>query len=390
MRIALVMAGGGGSRLWPASTPERPKQFMALRADRRQSLLAAAVDRAAAVAGADCTFLVTTTELAAAVRAAAPLLPPEQVIEEPCPRSTAPCVALALIHIVERLRTRGWSEGQIDATSLVVLPSDHHVGDEARFADLLVRACDCAADTREVVVLGVTPTRPETGYGYIEREVDPLPPARAASCAALTLYSAVRFVEKPNLARAREFLASGRFLWNAGVCITPIGRLLSEYQRHAPALWQALAPVAAALREGATELARARTSTAYSELQPASIDVAILEQLGDLHVAATDVPWTDLGSWAAIREALPRDGSGFAVHAENGAAVHVVDGRDGLVWTDGADVAVVGLDGVAVISSGGRILVCPLERAQEVRAAAEASARHSAVSPRPRGKPREA
>ncbi|MFZ6183231.1 mannose-1-phosphate guanylyltransferase [Nannocystis pusilla] len=386
MRIALVMAGGGGSRLWPASTPERPKQFMALRDDRRQSLLAAAVDRAAAVAGADCTFLVTTHGLAAAVRAAAPQLAPEQVIEEPCPRSTAPCVALSLVHIVERLRARGWSERQIDETALMVLPSDHHIGDEGRFADLLARACDCAAETRDVVVLGVTPTRPETGYGYIERDGLPRSSPGDTACAALNLYSAVRFVEKPNLARAREFLASGRFLWNAGVCITPIGRLLAEYQRHAPALWQAFAPVVAALREGEAELARTRTAAAYAAIQPASIDVAILEQLADLRVAASDVAWTDLGSWAAIREALPRDGDGFAVHAENGAAVHVVDGRDGLVWTDGADVAIVGLDGVAVISSGGRILVCPLERAQEVRAAAEASARHAA---RPRDKPGE-
>ncbi|MBZ5707665.1 mannose-1-phosphate guanylyltransferase [Nannocystis pusilla] len=387
MRIALVMAGGGGSRLWPASTPERPKQFMALRTDRRQSLLAAAVERAAAVAGADCTFLVTTAELAAAVRAAAPQLPPEHVIEEPCPRSTAPCVALSLVHIVERLRARGWSEGQIDETPLVVLPSDHHIGDEGRFADLLGRACDCAAEARDVVVLGVTPTRPETGYGYIERDGVPRASACDTACASLTLYSALRFVEKPNLARAREFLASGRFLWNAGVCIAPIGRMLAEYQRHAPGLWQAFAPVVAALREGEVELARGRTAAAYASIQPASIDVAILEQLADLRVAATDVAWTDLGSWAAIREALPRDGDGFAVHAENGAAVHVVGGRDGLVWTDGADVAIVGLDGVAVISSGGRILVCPLERAQEVRAAAEASAKYAAA--RPRDKPRD-
>ncbi|MFY0537336.1 sugar phosphate nucleotidyltransferase [Nannocystis pusilla] len=271
----------------------------------------------------------------------------------------------------------------MDETALMVLPSDHHVGDEGRFADLLARACDCAAETRDVVVLGVTPTRPETGYGYIERDGLPRTSPDTA-CAALNLYSAVRFVEKPNLARAREFLASGRFLWNAGVCITPIGRMLAEYQRHAPALWQAFAPVIAALREGEAELARTRTAAAYAAIQPASIDVAILEQLADLRVAASDVAWTDLGSWAAIREALPRDGDGFAVHAENGAAVHVVDGRDGLVWTDGADVAIVGLDGVAVISSGGRILVCPLERAQEVRAAAEASARHAA---RPRDKP---
>jgi mannose-1-phosphate guanylyltransferase len=383
MRIALVMAGGGGSRLWPVSTPDRPKQFMALRADPRQSLLAAAVERAAAVADIEQTFLVTTAELAAAVRAAAPRVAPERVIEEPCPRSTAPCVALALLHVVARLRAAGCSEGQIDDTALVVLPSDHHIGDEPRFAELLGRACDCAAATGKVIVLGVSPTRPETGYGYIERDAAAGPADEShGACGSLELHTAVRFVEKPNLARAREFLASGRFLWNAGVCIAPIGRLLAEYRRHAPALWQALAPVAAALREGSLERARARTTEAYAAIDPASFDVAILEQLADLRVAATDVAWTDLGSWAAIREALPRDADGFAVHAENDAAVHVVDGHDGLVWTDGADVAIVGLDGVAVIASGGRILVCPLERAQEVRAAAEASARHAAATPR--------
>ncbi|HEY8375493.1 MAG TPA: sugar phosphate nucleotidyltransferase [Nannocystis sp.] len=380
MRIALVMAGGGGSRLWPASTPDRPKQFMALRADSPHSLLSAAVERAAAVAGHERTFVVTTAELAAAVRAAAPQVAPGHVIEEPAARSTAPCVALALHHVVARFRARGCPEGQIEATPIVILPSDHHIGDEARFAELLARACDCAAATGNVIVLGVSPTRPETGYGYIERDVTATSPrAPHSACDALELHTAVRFVEKPNLARAREFLASGRFLWNAGVCIAPIGRLLAEYRRHAPALWQALTPVAAALHEGSPELARERATAAYATLTPASFDVTILEQLADLQVAATDIAWTDLGSWAAIREALPHDRAGFAVHAENGAAVHVVDSHDGLVWTDGADVAIVGLDNVAVISVGGRILVCPLERAQEVRAAAEASARHAAA-----------
>lgn len=372
MRIALVMAGGGGSRLWPASTPARPKQFLALSSDPKHTLLAAAVDRAAAVAGRERTFVVTTAELATAVRAAASTIPPENVIEEPRARSTAPCVALALLHIVERLRRSGCPERQIEEMALAVLPSDHHVGDEERFASLLADACDCAIGTRRVVVLGVHPTRPETGYGYIERDTGP-----AYFCGSLELYPALRFVEKPSLARAHEFVASGRFLWNAGVCIAAIGRLISEYQRHAPALWQAMMPVAAALRDGSPELVAARTAAAYSQVQPASIDVAILEQLADLQVAATDVAWTDLGSWAAIREALPRDVSGNAVHAENGAAVHVMGSSNGLVWTDGPDVAVVGLDGLAVIVCGGRVLVCPLERAQEVRAAAEASAAHA-------------
>lgn len=363
------MAGGGGSRLWPASTPARPKQFMALSGERGQSLLAAAVERAAAVADLSHTFVVTTAELAPAVRATSPALAPENVIEEPQTRSTAPCVALSLLHVVERLRRLGCTEGQIEAAPLAVLPSDHHIGDEARFTATLAAACDCAAEQGSVVVLGVTPTRPETGYGYIERDAGPTRP-----CDSLSLYSALRFVEKPSLARAREFLASGRFLWNAGVCIAPIGRLMAEYQRHAPALWQALAPVAAALREGSRELAAARTAVAYAAAEPASIDVAILEQLADLQVAATDVAWTDLGSWAAIREALPLDNCGNAVHTEGGAAVHLMSSRDGLVWTDGPDIAVVGLDGVAVITCGGRVLVCPLERAQEVRAAAEASA----------------
>ena len=133
--------------------------------------------------------------------------------------------------------------------------------------------------------------------------------------------------------------------------------------------------MAAALYEGSRDLAAARAAIAYDAIEATSFDVAILEQLGDLHVAATDVPWTDLGSWSAIREALPHDDAGNAVHVEGDAAVHLVGARDGLVWTDGPDVAVIGLDGVAVITCDGQVLVCPLERAQEVRAAAEAAAR---------------
>ncbi len=367
MRIALVMAGGGGSRLWPASTPDRPKQFMALGHDPSRTLLAAAVARAAAVADREHTFVVTTAGLESAVRAAAPAVPPANVIAEPAARSTAPCVALGLLHIVERLRRDGWSEGQIDATPLIVLPADHHIGDEPRFAALLLAACECAARTRRVLVLGASPTRAETGYGYIERDADPTP-----DCGDVAVYAALRFVEKPVLARARELLASGRFLWNAGVTISAIGRLTEEYRRHAPGLWDALRPVAAALRDGSPELAAARAAQAYAATSPASIDVAILEKLGDLQVAATDVAWTDLGSWAAIREALPHDERGNATHVEGDARVHLHDSDGALVWTDGPDITLVGLGGVAVIACGGQILVCPLERAQEVRAAAEA------------------
>lgn len=360
LRVVVIMAGGGGTRLWPASTPTRPKQLMHLSSRPPYTLLAAAVERAKRIAPLQRIYVVTSVSLAPAVQAAVPELLSVNVIPEPRPRSTAPCVALAMLHVREDLRRQGWSEGQVRKATVVVLPADHHIGDIDAFTELLAVACEHAEEHGNIVTLGVQPRRPSTGFGYIERGPEPL--ARRGSA---FVYPALRFVEKPDAARAQIFVEAGSYLWNAGIFVMPLARIIGELERHAAALWASLAPVAHALTNA--EDAWAATVAAYDQIMPEAIDVAVMEKQRDLCVVPMFVPWTDLGSWDALHEALPRDELGNVVVAPKTARTELVDTGNSLVWSEGLDVTVLGMTGVAVVVSGGRVLVCPLERAEEVR-----------------------
>jgi mannose-1-phosphate guanylyltransferase len=179
------------------------------------------------------------------------------------------------------------------------------------------------------------------------------------------VYPALRFIEKPDAARAQIFVEAGSYLWNAGIFVMPLARIIGELERHAAALWASLAPVAHALTNA--EDAWAATVAAYDQIMPEAIDVAVMEKQRDLCVVPMFVPWTDLGSWDALHEALPRDELGNVVVAPKTARTELVDTGNSLVWSEGLDVTVLGMTGVAVVVSGGRVLVCPLERAEEVR-----------------------
>lgn len=354
------MAGGGGARLWPASTPTRPKQLMHLSQHPPHTLLAAAVERARLLAPLERIFVVTSMALAPAIQAAVPELVARNVVVEPRPRSTAPCLTLALLHVRQALREQKWSEQQVERAVVTVLPADHHIPGVDAFTRLVKFAGEYAGERGNIVTLGVEPKRPSTGYGYIERGPEPL-----ARDGEAFVYPALRFVEKPDAIRAQIFCDSGRYLWNAGIFIMPLGRIAAEIERHAPRLWGALAPVAWALAAG--EDPWPSTVAAYETLTAEPIDIAVMEKQRDLCVVPMGVPWTDLGSWAAMREALPKDAHGNVVIAPRTAGVELIESNGSLVWSEGLDVAVLGMQGVAVVVSGGRVLVCPLERSEEVR-----------------------
>jgi mannose-1-phosphate guanylyltransferase len=360
VRVVVIMAGGGGTRLWPASTPTRPKQLLQLSERAPTTLLAAAVERARRLVPLERIYVVTSIALAPAVQVAVPELPGQNVIAEPRPRSTAPCVALALLHVRQHLRDQACTEEQVEKATLTVLPADHHIGDADAFAALLELACEHAEEHGGIVTLGVEPRKPSTAYGYIERGPEPL-----ARRGAAFVYPALRFVEKPDAIRAQIFLETGHFLWNAGIFVMPLGRVAAELERHARPLWAALAPVARALGQHKDPWPAA--VTAYEKITAVPIDIAVMEKQRDLCVIPMRLPWTDLGSWAALHEALPRDAHANVVVAPPTAGVQLVDTEHSLVWSEGLEVAVLGMRGVAVVVSGGRVLVCPLDRAEEVR-----------------------
>lgn len=368
-RFVLVMAGGSGSRLWPASTPERPKHLLGPRPGA-PTLLAATLDRARTWLGNDRIWVITTAEQRATIIAAHPEIAPAQIIAEPCGRNTAPAIALALLHIREHLKGQNLSP---ERAVVIALPADHHISAPKALESALERAHAHALDRQEIVTLGIEPSRPDTGYGYIERDTQ----AHAQSTGAAPIYPVRRFVEKPDTALAKRFVASGRFLWNAGIFVLPIARTLAALKTHAAPLMSALQPVEAALRANDPEALERASLAAYAVLPAAPIDIALMEKLDDLWVLPVALGWNDLGSWAAIHGISPPDARGNALLSDDSGSVDAIDCDGSLLWSEGIEFIAIGLRDLAVIASGGKLLICPLDRAQEVRKAAHISAARS-------------
>ena len=331
------MAGGSGTRFWPRSRERVPKQLLAIAG--RRSLLADTLARVRPLVTARRTYVVTAAGHAAAVRREARGLPRANVLIEPVGRNTAAAIALAARRIA---RTSP------DAL-MSVLPADHVIGNEATFRATLSRAMDVAAETDRLVTIGVAPTHPETGYGYIqvgERLETSGPPAHAVA----------RFLEKPDAARARALIDQGNVLWNAGIFAWRVGRILDELRRWVP---EVMAPLEAAVARGTAQaLVRA-----YRRIPSVSIDTGVLERAERVAVVPATFPWSDVGSWAAVAD-LWRDGS--TGNAVRGATV-LVDSAGCVVDAGSRLVALVGVQDLVVVDTPDALLVCPKARAQDVR-----------------------
>jgi mannose-1-phosphate guanylyltransferase len=336
----VIMAGGSGTRLWPLSRKAHPKQFLPL-LPGGETLLGATVRRCAPLAPIERTLVVTAASQVDDVRRAVPSLPPENIVAEPSARNTAPCIGLAALTVKAR---------DPDGV-MAVLPSDQAVTNEAAFVDAARRALALAA-TGEVVTLGIRPTHPETGFGYIHAG-DPAAghaPARRVR----------RFVEKPDRATAEHYLLSGEYLWNAGMFFFPTRRILDELSRHLPDLGAILDGIAAD---------PARCAELYPTAPRVSIDYGVMEKLpGALFVVPADIGWSDVGSWAALPEVRPAGSDGNTVIGEAIA----VDARGNvLIGDSGIVVAAVGVDDLVVVATADAVLVVPRSRAQEVKRVVE-------------------
>ncbi len=352
----VVMAGGSGTRFWPASRRERPKQLLELIADG--PLLANTLDRLEGLVPLSRVFVVTAERLLEQTRAAVPALPPAHVIGEPIARNTAPCLGVAAA-IAGAHRP--------DAI-VALLPADHHVADPEAFRRALAAAA-VASDGGRITTLGVVPTYPETGYGYIETrgaEATVGGAAHVDASAAEAPRDVVRFVEKPSLATAAEFLSGGRHLWNAGVFVGRADALLAAIATHLPALDEAARPLLALLSTlGPAALHAPALPAALSELfarAPAiSIDHGIMEHLKDLRVVPLVAGWSDVGSWRSLLD-FGRDDAGF-VRGD----VLAEDCKGCVLVSDGPTLAALGLRDVAVVAHADAVLVLPLDRSQDVR-----------------------
>jgi mannose-1-phosphate guanylyltransferase len=339
MDWVLILAGGGGTRLWPASRRRRPKQFLPLLPGGR-TLLGATVERLASLAPPERTLIVTAAGQADDVARAAPSVPPANVVIEPEARNTAAAIGLGAVEVLAR-----------DPEGVVaVVPSDQFVARGEDYRAALARALAVAAGDR-VVTVGIRPTAPETGYGYLELGA---PVDEGA-------FEVARFVEKPDRMTAMRYLESGRYLWNSGMFFFRAARMLDEIRRHLPALGTILDGIAA---EPSNRLARA--ATLYPTAPSISIDFGVAEKLGarELGVVPGDFGWSDVGSWSALGELQPADANGNAALGEHVA----VDARGNLLYAaPGRLVAAVGVSDLVIVASDDAVLVLPRERAQDVR-----------------------
>jgi mannose-1-phosphate guanylyltransferase len=333
--FAVIMAGGQGQRFWPLSTLERPKQFLDLEQTGR-TLIQATYDRLLPLTGAhERIYVATGSRYVSLVREQLPDLPGGNVLVEPVGRDSAPAVALASLAIHER----------VGGGVLGFFSSDHRIGNETAFRSAVRAAAEVAETEHGLVTLGITPTHPATGYGYIERG------ERHGAA-----YRVARFVEKPTAERAQRYLDVGTFSWNAGIFVWRSDVILAELDLHAPEI---MGPLRAAMRD--------RTlAQVFPGLPKTSIDYALMERTDRAYVVPVDCDWDDIGDWMALERLLTRNGDG----ASTVVGKHVAYEAEGnIIYTELQEdvIVTVGVRDLIVVKRGNTVLLLAKNRVADIK-----------------------
>ncbi|PSQ66549.1 MAG: mannose-1-phosphate guanylyltransferase [Bacteroidetes bacterium QH_2_64_74] len=345
MKYAVIMAGGIGTRFWPASRKEHPKQFLDVFGDG--TLIQNTVARLQGLVPPERCLIVTHERYVEKTQKQLPAVPEENILAEPISRNTAPCIAYAATTLAKR---------DPEAT-MAVLPADHVIGNVEQYHKTLDVAFETARERNALVTIGIEPTHPSTGYGYIQYDEAGDEETELRACPVRT------FAEKPDQSTAERFIDAGDFLWNSGMFIWRADTILDQIETHLPDAHEAFAPV----READGEIDAETLTKAFQNSPRISIDYGVMEQADTVYVVPGAFDWNDVGDWRAVYDLSEKGEHGNVIEGD----VIMQDSSRCLVQTEGRLVVLVGINDQVVVDTGDAVLVCDRESAQQVKQVVE-------------------
>ncbi len=339
---SLIMAGGSGTRFWPRSKVKKPKQFLNILGE--DSLIQETIHRFATFTDAKNIYVVSNKSQAEVLEAQTPMLPKENLIYEPVGRNTLPCIGLAAM----------FAEKENPDGILVVTPSDHLIQNNELFRDTVLAGAKIAEEKDGIVTIGITPTYPATGFGYVQTSEN------ITGSEAIKQFKVERFVEKPDAPTASKYLEQGGFYWNSGLFIFKVSVFIESIEKFAPELYKDLRKIQAEIGLPTFDNT---LDTIYRAVESISVDYGIMEHATNLYLVEGNFDWNDLGSWESVYQVNPKDENG---NAGSGDAIFQ-DSKNSFIHTDNGLVALVGLDDVIVVQDGNTTLVCPRSKAEDVK-----------------------
>lgn len=356
-RIAVIMAGGSGERFWPLSRKKNPKQLLRLVSEDK-TMIEESIERIAPMIAYEDIFIITSEILAEPIRKVVRQLPAENIIPEPAKRNTAPCLALSASVALAKYKDQSPSE-----ISVAVLTADQSIYPETKFIETVDAALAYAEKYEKLVTIGIVPDRPETGYGYVEIE------EKFSNGDTAEVVPVVSFREKPSLPSAIEYVESGRFLWNSGMFFWRLDTFVNELKEHLPEVGEKI--ISMALNFG-DELSESKDklnsyiSEIFGNCPSISIDYGLMEKSHNVAVAKALFSWDDVGAWDALRRTKQSDAHGNIISGEVSAIATnnsiIINNSNGRIIT-----AANGLDNIAIIVTDDAVMVCPIDKVQDVK-----------------------
>ena len=339
MPSVIIMAGGVGERFWPISRQENPKQFLQIADDK--TLLEATFERAKKIVSPERIFVFTTQPFVEQIQLLLPI-PKENVVGEPYSRNTAPSLGLCVLKLIEKL----------GEDTVAVLPCDHMIQDENKFLQEMFNSFDFLTKNKAIVTFGIVPNYPETEYGYIEKD------SSSPVLSSYPIFKVKKFIEKPRLDKAQEFVLSGNYLWNSGILIFNTSFFMEQYKKYLPNIYDGLANTI--MKTSDEEIIK----KTYERFPKISLAYGLLENMNDIFVMEVNFSWYILSTWLSLENIHDTDRNGNVIIKGEFLGV---DTKDSMIYTDDGLIATIGVNNLIIAKSGNAILICNKEQSREIK-----------------------